>query len=587
MIDRWQRALIAAVLMLVAGCTIIDGRPGFSYMNVRNPGDSWVTATHPVPRATGSWTASKPTFVGVALSGGGSRSANFGMAVLEELDAIGLLEHVDAISSVSGGSIPAAWFAVYGREADWAARGREVVGRDLVVPLLGRLLRPSNLLASTFTDWDRTDVLASLYESRLFAGRRVTFGDLGDLGPRAPAVYFNATDTTAGGVRFVFRDADFAARLGSDLSQYPLAWAAAASGAFPGFFNSVTLRRFDPTQRGGEPQAGGAADPAVPPSAGPSQYLHLIDGGSSDNLGLQTLIEVARQHRVSRLNQGAEWAGCLLVLVDAHVPGAALAESRQSDRRNLASMLLDLNFLDAIDAMLTNRREQTLSQAGIRKDFWLGRFDLEWAPGLWEYQIRPYRRWGRMDIEFHEYGGVADADFAIDLPRNQTDFAGVRLPDRRRFECKTWHVALEDIQSIVPWQEHEGQMRSLDPTSERAADREVFAYRVGLSRVLAQLSTNYRLSGPPNCGEGMLQRALYDAARITVRQDHATLSDLCPWMVGLGLVRPGACKAEAVPLSRSDLAIEPILPPRSASRSEQATNRFVRCTMPEQPGHPQ
>jgi NTE family protein len=41
-------------------------------------------------------------FIGVAISGGGSRAANFSAAVLIELDAIGLLAHVDAISSVSG-----------------------------------------------------------------------------------------------------------------------------------------------------------------------------------------------------------------------------------------------------------------------------------------------------------------------------------------------------------------------------------------------------------------------------------------------------------------------------------------------------
>ena len=46
------------------------------------------------------------------------------------------------------------------------------------------------------------------------------------------------------GNRFVFADDRFLRLLGSDLSRFPLAWAMASSGAFPGVFNSVTLRRF-------------------------------------------------------------------------------------------------------------------------------------------------------------------------------------------------------------------------------------------------------------------------------------------------------------------------------------------------------
>src|SRR3712207_8789842 len=43
-------------------------------------------------------------FFGVALSGGGSRSANFAAACMFELEQLGLLGRVDYLSSVSGGS---------------------------------------------------------------------------------------------------------------------------------------------------------------------------------------------------------------------------------------------------------------------------------------------------------------------------------------------------------------------------------------------------------------------------------------------------------------------------------------------------
>lgn len=233
-------------------------------------GRSFVRPVEPVPRAATEWFADRPQFIGVALSGGGSRSANFGMAALEELDKLGILEQVDAVSAVSGGSIPAAYFAIHGEQPGWAEQGRQKAATDFAMPLIGKLLNPFNLLATTFSDLDRSDHLAEIFEDKLFDGKRVTFADLGQRGPRRPAIYFNATDTTNGGARFVFSDRQFLRSTGSDLSKFPIAWAMASSGAFPGVFNSVTLRRYslDPAKR-----RNGSDDRDDP------RYLHLIDGG--------------------------------------------------------------------------------------------------------------------------------------------------------------------------------------------------------------------------------------------------------------------------------------------------------------------
>ena len=86
----------AAVLALCAGCTVVTGVEGVSYRNARNQGEALHQSAKPVPRAVDKWQADKDLFIGVAISGGGSRSANFGMAALAELDALGILEHVDA-----------------------------------------------------------------------------------------------------------------------------------------------------------------------------------------------------------------------------------------------------------------------------------------------------------------------------------------------------------------------------------------------------------------------------------------------------------------------------------------------------------
>ena len=62
--------------------------------------------------------------VGLAFSGGGIRSATFGLGVLEALRELGLLKKVDYLSTVSGGGYIGAWLSANclrakAREVDW------------------------------------------------------------------------------------------------------------------------------------------------------------------------------------------------------------------------------------------------------------------------------------------------------------------------------------------------------------------------------------------------------------------------------------------------------------------------------------
>lgn len=56
--------------------------------------------------------ANKSTGIGLALSGGGQRAAAFHLGVLKKLQALGILQKVSVISSVSGGSILAAYYGL-------------------------------------------------------------------------------------------------------------------------------------------------------------------------------------------------------------------------------------------------------------------------------------------------------------------------------------------------------------------------------------------------------------------------------------------------------------------------------------------
>src|SRR5439155_16879826 len=56
---------------------------------------------------------SNGVYLGIAMSGGCSRAANFSAAVLLELEDLGLLKYVTAISSVSGSSLTAAYYGLF------------------------------------------------------------------------------------------------------------------------------------------------------------------------------------------------------------------------------------------------------------------------------------------------------------------------------------------------------------------------------------------------------------------------------------------------------------------------------------------
>ncbi|HWF59695.1 MAG TPA: hypothetical protein VN666_05220 [Nitrospira sp.] len=70
-------------------------------------------------------------FLALAVSRGGSRAINFGAAVMLELQQRGLLEQVDVISGVSGGTLPAVYYGLGAKAGPFTASAlREALGYD-------------------------------------------------------------------------------------------------------------------------------------------------------------------------------------------------------------------------------------------------------------------------------------------------------------------------------------------------------------------------------------------------------------------------------------------------------------------------
>ena len=190
----------------------------------------------------------------IAYSGGGSRAAALGLGVLDELAAhsypasgnsVALIERVKVVSSVSGGSVVAAWFGLVG-PARLDELKTDFLERDNMKTLEWEAADPLTLARLSLSSYTRIDALRDLLDRELFHGAR--FADLRR--PGAPLIVMNATDMESAEV-FAFTPQRFD-DLCSDLDQLPLSVAVAASAAFPVALSPMSLRGLqgdDPGQR--------------------------------------------------------------------------------------------------------------------------------------------------------------------------------------------------------------------------------------------------------------------------------------------------------------------------------------------------
>lgn len=253
--------------------------------------------------------------IGLALSGGGFRAAAFHLGVLKRLEELGLLHRVEALSTVSGGSIVGALYALRCTEHGGAPGSYSVDALIAEVrPFLTENLRARALLGSP---WRALRALGS------FVSRRVSriglmvdemdrqLFDYKTLNHLPPWVALNATNLRTGkGWRFMHdRAGDGLAGATENTGAIRIAEAVAASAAYPGLTDSYAFATRWEHMRGDLLSEGSWSRP---PAKSPGYVSHwrarygapsgpvlfpLVDGGLYDNEGVNTL----RSHRVTHV----------------------------------------------------------------------------------------------------------------------------------------------------------------------------------------------------------------------------------------------------------------------------------------------
>jgi len=303
------------------------------------------------------------TFI-VSFSGGGTRAAAMAYGVLQELRDTNvvidgqthrLLDEIDHISSVSGGSFTAAYYGLNG-DGIFDTFEDAFLRRDVEGHLTKSLFNPFHW----FTRKGRTQRAIEYYQDILF--HDATFADM--IKPERPMIVINASDL-AYGFRFSFIQGYFDL-LCSDLATYPVANAVAASSAVPVVFNPVVIENFS-----------GCPNPSWPPNAeemakqdpefglmyeGANSYLdkenrkyiHYVDGGITDNMGLRAMTDVIA------LSGG---------------PSALLSRLDKSPPRRIVFLTVNASTSQASDMDKTTKQPSMLASMNAMTDVQLHRYN--------------------------------------------------------------------------------------------------------------------------------------------------------------------------------------------------------------------
>ena len=291
------------VVLLCHCLTLLLASACSSYGVIHNEPSNDLDSGQPYSLKTWAQSEMAEDFIFIlAFSGGGTRAAAMAYGVLEELRdtpaVIGgqqtrLLDQVTHISSVSGGSFTSAYYGLYGEQI-FDNFEDEFLLKDVESHLAGSLMNPLHW----FSRKGRTERAVEYYNKILF--HDATFADM--MQPGRPMIIINASDL-AYGVRFSFIQ-DYFSLLCSDVRDFPVASAVAASSAVPVVFNPVVVENYagcaDPVRAANVDEAAQHSNELTRMLAGLKSYgdkenrkfIHFVDGGITDNTGLRAITNI-------------------------------------------------------------------------------------------------------------------------------------------------------------------------------------------------------------------------------------------------------------------------------------------------------
>ncbi|MGD9157730.1 MAG: patatin-like phospholipase family protein [Desulfobacteraceae bacterium] len=230
--------------------------------------------------------------IGLALSGGGSRAIAFHLGCLRALHDVGLLQKVNVLSTISGGSVIGAYYAYYPDKSfeEFETDIRKILEMGFQKKILWELIKPQNAIPviAKFSVtrieeyWarlrnsqpvlqrypSRTDIFQKVLEKEIFHGLKINSNRRNNMD-----VIIGSCELRTG-TAFRFSNKKTGYSRGGELTKNDihLAFAVTASAAYPLFLPAFD-RTFSFIKKGNKE----------------NKRVILTDGGVYDNLGIQVL----------------------------------------------------------------------------------------------------------------------------------------------------------------------------------------------------------------------------------------------------------------------------------------------------------
>ncbi|HVM84737.1 MAG TPA: patatin-like phospholipase family protein [Candidatus Binatia bacterium] len=303
------------------------------------------------------------TFVVVTFSGGGTRAAALATGALQGLATatvpaagapVNFADQIDLISSVSGGSVTAAYYGLYGRQG-LPLLTSNFLKRNVQGSLIAEALSPVTWVRLATPSYARIDALRDYLDDNVFD--HATFQTMLDNAQKAqaasgakerrPLVVLNGSDMANGAV-FSFTQDRFDL-ICSDLAKLKVADAVAASAAFPVALTALTLKNRAPC--------------AAQTAATTNQFSgwHLFDGSDGKQHPRPTTLQNAmgdQEGNPGRYRRGLIQLGYLNETGQS--PYIQLLDGGVSDNLGLTEPLYLLTSLDQYDSILRRQNRSDL-----------------------------------------------------------------------------------------------------------------------------------------------------------------------------------------------------------------------------------
>ncbi|QIW16097.1 patatin [Pasteurellaceae bacterium RH1A] len=297
-----KKSLTLAAALLLSACSLVSYQPVQTIKQV-NPDQGYRM------RSTMLKSQEDGNLVILMFSGGGTRAAALGYGVLEQFKGTPikgktLLEQVDMVYGVSGGSVLASYFALEGQDVV-PKFADKFLTKNFQREVINQVFSLSNMPRLASPQFGRGDLLQEQLNRALYGGK--TFGHLAQ-NRKGPFAVISATDMNIG-QKLTFTQETFDG-LCLNLNDLEIARAVAASSAVPLVFAPLTLNNNGGNCNFQIPKEYEVREKtldglrvknveevkhllALYQNSQERPFIHLVDGGLTDNLGLASLIDMS------------------------------------------------------------------------------------------------------------------------------------------------------------------------------------------------------------------------------------------------------------------------------------------------------